>query len=219
MRRLRGLVFDLDGTLVDSRHHILAYNQDLFTALGRPFPHDRAHLFYTLDRDALEREFFAPEDMPAVDAFRRAQPYNNRLHEIVALPLADSVLQQAAQQVARRALLTNRGSSTRPLLEQLGWAAHFDPVISAVDVLYPKPDPEGLLKIAEDWALDPHELAFVGDSDVDVACARAGGALAVYVGPETPPPGADVALRTLTDVAAWLAAQRWAESRRPGRDA
>lgn len=210
-RVLRGLVFDLDGTLVDSRSHILAYNQDLFAALGKPFPHEHAHLFYTLDREALDREFFTAEDMPRVEAFRRAQPYNDRLHEIVPLPLAEPVLRQAAQLVPRRALLTNRGSSTRPLLAQLGWEAHFDPVISAVDVLYPKPDPEGLLKIAADWGVEPRELAFVGDSNVDVACARAGGALAVYVGPQPSPPGTDVELRTLHDVAKWLKAQRWAE--------
>jgi phosphoglycolate phosphatase-like HAD superfamily hydrolase len=47
--------------------------------------------------------------------------------------------------------------------------------------LVPKPAPDGLLKIMEDHELEPKDLVFIGDADIDENCAKAAGVDFVYI--------------------------------------
>lgn len=202
-----GLVFDLDETLVDSRSHILNYQRDLFRELGRAFPEDEAEQFFTLDKQSLERRFFSAEDLRRIEAWRRENPYDARLGEIVPIRGADVLLRRLAGQGTPMAILSNRGTSTPRLLHMLGWNDWFNPVFSADIALRPKPDPWGLIEVARRWQTDPARLVFIGDSALDVACARAAGSLAVRVGERTQ--GGDVELPDLTALTDWLQTQGW----------
>ena len=199
---IQGLVFDLDETLVDSRTHILNYQRALFAWLGRPFPEGEDEFFFTLDREALEQRFFTTDDLARLVEFRARSPYDARLGEIVPKPGAVELVGRLAQTATPLAILTNRGTSTPRLLAQCGWDGVFDPVWSADLVVRPKPDPWGLTTIAATWQRQASRLAFIGDSALDVACARAAGALAVRVGDRES--GGDIELADLDAVAAWL---------------
>lgn len=202
MPEIRGLVFDLDETLVDSRAHILNYQRDLFAWLGRPFPEGEDEFFFTLDREALEQRFFSADEISRLAEFRIRSPYDARLGEIVPKPGAVDLVDRLARAATPLAILTNRGTSTPRLLAQCGWGGVFDPVWSADRVVRPKPDPWGLTAISATWRLPVETLAFVGDSALDVACARAAGALAVRVGDREA--GGDIELADLDAVAGWL---------------
>lgn len=204
-RPLDGLVFDLDETLVDSRAHILHYQRDLFAWLGRDFPAEEEEAFFTLDREALERRFFSAEELTRLGEFRRRYPYDARLHEIVPKPGAHRLLERLVAAGCPLGILTNRGTSTPRLLAQFGWNAWFRPVLSADRALRPKPDPWGLQTIAETWGTAPERLAFIGDSALDIRCARAAGALAVRVGDRET--GGDLEFADLDAVGEWLAAE------------
>lgn len=199
---IRGLVFDLDETLVDSRTHILRYQRDLFAWLGRPFPEDEEESFFTLDREALEHRFFTAAEIARLPEFRRQSPYEARLGEIVPKPGAALLVGRLARGRTPLGILTNRGTSTPRLLAQCGWGGVFAPVLSADVALRPKPDPWGLLTIAESWRLPAATLAFIGDSAVDIACARAAGAFAVRVGDRER--GGDTEFADLDGLADWL---------------
>ncbi|RMF18695.1 MAG: HAD family hydrolase [Candidatus Dadabacteria bacterium] len=200
------IVFDLDGTLVDSREHILNYNRDLFRWLGRPFPEQDAELFYTLDRHALEQRFF-DEDLVRVAQFRERDPYLDRLSEIRPLSGALELLSSLRQRGIALALWTNRGPSTKPLLAQLGWEGLFDIVLHADMAVPSKPSPDGARWIASRWELAPADLLFVGDSAVDREAARLAGCAFVQCAQVSPPLPQATSLPTLQAVGDYVA--RW----------
>jgi HAD superfamily hydrolase (TIGR01549 family) len=181
-RPIRGIVFDLDGTLVDSREHILRYNRELFAFVGREFPEAEAQRFFSWPQPALDEFYFSGDEVERAWQFRRLHPYIERLGEIRHMPGSHELLKALGSRP--KAILTNRGASTPLLLAQLGWGGEFSPVLTAADTSAPKPSPDGLFTIAAAWNLPAQTLAFVGDSPGDMSCAHAAGALAIGVGPE-----------------------------------
>jgi HAD superfamily hydrolase (TIGR01509 family) len=68
---------------------------------------------------------------------------------------------------------TNRSNTIEKVLEIYGLRDYFDIVVSSLDVQFPKPHPESLLKILAFFQIHPHEAVYVGDSSVDCETARA----------------------------------------------
>ena len=102
----------------------------------------------------------------------KIEPYINRLSEIKAIDGADELLKSLYKTKVPIALLTNRGNSTPLLLKQLNWTHYFSITLSASLLKNPKPNSEGLLKIAKKWNTKPDNLLFIGDSIVDLECAN-----------------------------------------------
>jgi phosphoglycolate phosphatase len=182
---LEGVVFDLDGTLVDSCEDIARAANHCLRAAGLPartqqeiqgFIGDGArHLLARAARfdaadprlDQLLEHFFVHYTEHATDHTR-------------LLPGAAEVL--AALAHLPRALCTNKPRpTTLALLEGLGIADAFDVVVAAGDVAHHKPHPAPLERVAERLGLPCQRLVLVGDGPQDVACARAAGARAIGI--------------------------------------
>lgn len=73
------------------------------------------------------------------------------------------------------AVATNRTDSMAGVLAEHGLADAFDLVITARDVVNPKPHPEPLFKVIEYFGIAPLEMIFVGDSELDSVAAQAAG--------------------------------------------
>lgn len=204
MPRFRHIVFDMDSTLIDSRDHILKYGRDMLAYMGKAFPEDKRELFYTLDKDSLDQVLFNASELALAHEFRRLHPYMERLNEIVALPAADQLLVDLARQNIQMGILTNRGNSTPPLLQQLGWQTYFSPVLSANLLSQPKPHPMGLWQIAQTWNIEPKQMLYVGDSQIDAACAQAAGACFVQITAVSPALPGQISFSSLADLADWL---------------
>ena len=158
-----GIIFDMDGTLVDSR------------------------LDFTLIRDELD----CPEGIGVLEFIdtlpRDRQPAAHKVvlrHERNGamkarwMPGAKACLERLAANGIPTAILTrNAREITALTIERLGipishWLAREDAP--------PKPAPEGLLSIAADWQLDPASVAYVGDFEYDLLAARNAGMVGVY---------------------------------------
>ena len=164
---IRGVVYDLDGTLVDS---------------GLDFP-------------AIRREMGLPEGVPILEALSEI-PQGQRLdnclrvlsrHEDEAAERA-TIMPGAAELVAHlaaenipQAIFTrnSRRCSTR-MLERVGLT--FAWVLSRENGP-PKPHPAGLLKLCEIWRVDPADVLFVGDFLHDINAGRAAGVRTVLFAP------------------------------------
>lgn len=179
------LVFDLDGTLVDSRRDLAAAvnrtRQDYGLA---PLPvadivalvgHGAAHLVRRATEDlgadrvpeALRR-FFAHYERRLLDTTR---PY----------PGVEAMLETLVPRHPL-AILTNKPEGfSRRILDGLGLGRHFDHVLGGDSLSTRKPDPEGLLELARRFGVSPGELWLVGDSRVDADTARAAGVPFVFV--------------------------------------
>jgi phosphoglycolate phosphatase len=176
------VVFDLDGTLVDSHRDLADSANAMLMELGaEPIPADeitamvgdgaamlvrrvlkRGGLGAADVRDALER-FLARYDERLLATTR---PYDGMVETLEAL----------SSQGRRLAVLTNKPHrATLRILEGLALAGLFTDVIGGDTAYGRKPDPAGLLALVANAGVPPANTVFVGDSAVDLATARAAG--------------------------------------------
>jgi phosphoglycolate phosphatase len=175
------LVFDLDGTLVDSRRDLAAATN---AALRRvvpglePVPVEIVTAFVGEGaRLLIERSLrHARLDLPADDVlpfffecYGRCLLDTTRFYPGVAEALD-------ALAGTTLAVLTNKpGAFSRAILEGLGVASRFARIWGAGDVPERKPDPAGLARLIDELGARTDETWMVGDSAIDVRTARAGG--------------------------------------------
>jgi phosphoglycolate phosphatase len=184
---VRLVVFDLDGTLIDSLADLA---EALNAALAELAPHapalplsqvqsfigDGARLLVTRSLKAAGLSV-AVDDALAV--FVRA--YRQRMLD--STKLYDGV-REALDALRDRhlAVLTNKpGDMSRAILSGLGVAERFFRILGGGDVVQHKPDPTGLLEIMRACEATPDQTVVVGDSAVDVRTGRAAGAHTVGV--------------------------------------
>ncbi len=181
------VVFDLDGTLVDSRADLAAAANRTLTAyeLTSLAADDITAMVGEGARVLVERAFAAAGRTPAPpDALDRFLAfYADAL--VVETTVYDGVEAMLARLGAhcRLALLTNKpGPHTRGTLALLGLDEIFDPVIGGGDGWPHKPAPDALSTIVGRAGTTPARTLMVGDSWVDVATARAAGTQAALAG-------------------------------------
>lgn len=167
--RKRAIVFDLDGTLVDSLPLVLrsiAHAIEPF-APTRPTADIFAHL------GGPPRRFLGglvgDERHVPVAAERMAQFHEANQHLILPFEGARSALAQLREHGAQLAIWTGRDRvSGEALLAQHDLASLFATVIYGDDLPTHKPDPEGMREILRRLNVRSEETLFVGDADVDV---------------------------------------------------
>jgi phosphoglycolate phosphatase len=185
--RARLVVFDLDGTLIDSSRDLAAaVNRALQRAAPGvpPLPEDLVRTFIgsgarvlitrSLAQAALARSvdevlpvFLEEYERGLLDATRLYPGTAEALERLRFCPLA---------------VLTNKpGDMSRAILEGLGVADRFFRIYGAGDVDARKPDPAGLRRIAAEAGVEPQTAVMVGDSGIDVQTGRAAGALTAGV--------------------------------------
>jgi len=185
MPKIRGVVFDLDGTLVDSRADIARATNHALGAHGRPTLKDDEISSYVGDgaRALLSRAARLPTDDPELDRMLEAFLAYYAEHATdftVPMPGARELLEALAD--LPLAVCTNKPQrTTAAVLEGLGLARHFRVVVADGDRLEKKPSPEPIFHIAERLGVAASELLMVGDGPQDIECGRRAGALTVGV--------------------------------------
>jgi HAD superfamily hydrolase (TIGR01509 family) len=185
MRKLRALLFDLDGTLVDSeRANHTAYSRALFEAGAQIQPDDVARTAGGRQwRDflpALLRDAGVDCD-PAAIARRKGELYREMVGE---LRVNSALLSLAAgvRPGLRTALVTTASAeSVQEILRHFGIVSTFDLVITGDDVTRHKPDPEAYRLALARLRVHPRECLAFEDSDVGMAAASAAGVPVVRV--------------------------------------
>ncbi|MGQ4733133.1 MULTISPECIES: HAD-IA family hydrolase [Streptomyces] len=176
--RLRAVVFDLDGVLVDSFEVMraaftLAYAEvvgdgeppfeEYNRHLGRYFPDIMRIMGLPLEMEA-----------PFVrESYRRA-------HQVPLFPGVSELLQELRERGLKLAVATGKsGPRARSLLGQLGVLDLFDHVIGSDEVARPKPAPDIVLRALELMRVLPSEAVMIGDAVTDLASARSADVTAV----------------------------------------
>ncbi len=177
---MRLVVFDLDGTLIDSRQDLAdSANALIAERSGTPLPVDRVTAMVgegaaLLVRRALSAAGLEPDVDTALPRF--LELYDERL--LVHTRLYDGT-REALEALAARAtlaILTNKPQRpTERILEGLAIAPFFRWAIGGDTAHGRKPDPAGLHHLIAEAGADPASTVMVGDSAIDLRTARAAG--------------------------------------------
>ncbi|HHY98413.1 MAG TPA: HAD-IA family hydrolase [Firmicutes bacterium] len=182
LARLKNIIFDLDGTLVDSNPGILrALNYALLSAGYEPFSeNDVRHLLgYPLHRflDGRVRE----EDMERVVIAYRDYYNNVQCKNTAVFPGVPEALRRLREAGLKCAIASNKPRySSINLLDALDIRYHFSVIVGADCVPAPKPDPAMILQALSDLGGTPEDTIYVGDSVVDILAGRDAG-LEVFI--------------------------------------
>jgi phosphoglycolate phosphatase len=184
------LIFDLDGTLVDTAPDLLGALNVILRKEGRPEvdPGDVRHLVGHGARVMLETAFRMTGE-PA-DPARLPQLFDDYIvhyksHVAVAsrpFPGVEQTLEQLRDSGARLGVLTNKPQELADLLlKELNLTRFFDAIYGAGRMSYTKPDARIFHDVVRDTAGGPVPAIMVGDSITDVETARAANAKVILV--------------------------------------
>ena len=183
-RRPSLIVFDLDGTLVDSAPDLAFAIDQMLIHLGRPPAGEERVRHWVGDgmamlvKRALTSEL-EPSSEPSefeegLSLYRQFYGENLSVRSTL-YPGAKSCLEKLRGQGYPLALVTNKDSAfTRPVLERFGILDFFDRVASGDQFARQKPDPESLQWVAKEMGLPSDQGLMVGDSKADLEAARRG---------------------------------------------
>ncbi len=179
------ILFDLDGTLIDSTEAILRCFDDSFKHFDLPTPADekiKALIGHPLDYMYLHLGIEKERVWDFVDVYK--QHYRERSKPMTHfLPEAVEAIKLAATFARLGIVTTKTGSYSRILLEHMGVMDYFEVLIGREDVTHPKPHPEPILKALHQMKVSPHDshIWMIGDTCLDTVSAKDAGIKAIGV--------------------------------------
>jgi len=177
------VVFDHDGTLVDSIPVVVAATNGVLLRWGFP-PADPDRIVAGMVHPTAQRLGLLAGIQDRQDRLALARAYGPLAlkHAELAMlyPGIEELLSILADQGRFQAVVSNsEGAFIRSILTRLGVVSRFRVLVGEDDMAAPKPDPRGLLASLCGSAKD--RAVYVGDSSTDLATARAAGIRAIGV--------------------------------------
>jgi phosphoglycolate phosphatase len=183
---LRLLVFDLDGTLIDSGADLCASVNAMLRSFDRPALPETVIATYIGDGAVrlVSRALGEPTDTALLDS---AVTYfldyyrEHKLDQTYVYPgvfaSLDSLRFEPGGGARSMAVLTNKPiGPSQAICDALGLTPYFFRIYGGNSFATKKPDPEGLLSLMREAGVTPQQTLMIGDSDVDVLTARNAGA-------------------------------------------
>lgn len=186
------VIFDLDGTLIDSRLDLVHSVNAALRHIGRPELPEAVIASYVGDgAPVLIKRALGSETVDEA-LIRKGLEYflsYYRAHKLdhttvyTGIPEALSAIQKSSNGVPRQlAVLSNKPVvPSRVIVDALGLGQFFSQVYGGNSFSTKKPDPEGALKLLAEYGVQPQHAAIVGDSHVDVNTGRNAGIVTIGV--------------------------------------
>jgi len=183
----KGVLLDLDGTIVDSREAHLEAIRAAFKAVG--LETSMVDMKTTIEiPKRLEQGLPIDGLIKGVDVRPFLKAYLDAYYKATAtkarpLPNISETLKKLSDK-AKLGLITMRyvpGETIITELEKMGLAEYFQIVVTALDTQRPKPSPEALIACAKRMGIDTCACLVVGDSVADIRAGKAAGAKTVAV--------------------------------------
>ena len=179
---IRNVIFDLDGTLIDSVGLILESARHAFTSLGRTPPTDAQWIAGIGTPLVAQLREFARDDADVAELVSGYRSYQREHHDRLTRPFP----QVAATLIALRnaghptAIVTSKAEDiARRSVAHTGLAHLIDTIVGIESCTRHKPDPEPVHVALARLGADPARALFVGDSPHDVASGNAAGVATV----------------------------------------
>ena len=182
----RAVLFDLDGTLIDTLPDLHAAACAMLNDLGRPpLPLESIRAYVgrgipNLIKRVLANSLHVAEDPnppppEAVASYRRHYAHENGRNAKVYPGVLEGLASLRAQGVPLGVVTNKADTFIQPLLEQTGLSGYFEVLVGGDRLPKVKPDPMPLVWACGRLGVSPTETLFIGDSINDALAARAAG--------------------------------------------
>lgn len=202
MPKIKAVIFDVDGVLVDSLNSNVAKFQAVLAKAGHKIPSRKVVLSCIhLDLKATLIKLSGTTDKKEIaylSLLAKSGDFN-RPDLYVFTPKLHLILKELHKDY-KLAIATNRFSpDLHEVLEFAGIADQFDSVVTKDDYDKPKPNPEALILAARKLGIETNGAVYVGDTHVDIQAAIDAGMKSIHLA-ATKLPNADININTFSDI-------------------
>lgn len=181
-KKIKAVLFDYDGTLMNTNDIVLRSWHHAYDSAGVTAPPD-PEIAWTFGEPLQETmaKVFPGKAQEMIEVYRS---YQREIFKgkVYMFPRVDKMVADLKAAGYKVAIVTSRlWTSTTPAVYDFPIADEFDVLISAVDTTAHKPDPTCLLLACEKLGITPGEAIYVGDSRFDMHCAKNAGMKSVLV--------------------------------------
>jgi phosphoglycolate phosphatase len=184
LKKPRAILFDWDNTLVNTWPIIHDALHRTFTQMGlEPWSMEMVKQRVSRSmRDSFPRIF--GENWQAAGDIYQGHFRSIHLQRLEALPGAEDVLAYLKKQPVYVAVVSNKkGSNLRLEAKHIGWEPYFSKLVGADDTSRDKPHPDPVHAALAGSGIEPgRDVWFIGDSVIDMECARVTGCLPIWYG-------------------------------------
>lgn len=170
--KTEAVLFDLDGTLIDSLPLIIKIYRKVFEELKIPWGDDDIIKMIGLPLKDIGRHYTGEQAGHFEELYRF---YYHREHDRYTslFPGTLSLLDLLKEKEIRLGIVTSKGKTGAwKSINYTGLKPYMDIVVTAHDVIKPKPDPEPLLKALNHFGIEAARSIFVGDSSYDILTGK-----------------------------------------------
>jgi HAD superfamily hydrolase (TIGR01549 family) len=173
------LIFDLDGTLIDTKEEIFETFNQAFNNLGLKLDRDKLDKYVGLPLEELLEALLGRYDKRVEEEIRSIY-YSERPRKIRVFPGMEEIIKSNG---FKKAILTSKRKRAAFYdLSYLGIQDYFHIVIGADDLNRKKPDGEGIKKIMSlADCVDVEKVYMIGDTEMDILAAKNAGVKSVAV--------------------------------------
>ena len=176
-KQTRGVIFDLDGTLIEAYEAIYLGLKEAFQHFGKEiFPFEDLKNYLKPDLESTLKQFFSPEEALEGIPIMRKKYEEVYLDKTRFLDGAREVLEGLSSKGILLGVASNKlGKFSRGALAHLGVSNYFKSIVGAGDVARNKPFPDMIDAVLKEMELRPEEAVFVGDTLTDIETGKQAG--------------------------------------------
>lgn len=170
----QALIWDLDGTLLDSYDAILAGLEETYASYQLPF--DRASIKDYILKHSVQDLLVEVAEEHQLDVtdlnHRRAESLAEKNAQVLLMEGARDVLSWAKDAGIQQFVYTHKGENALVILRDLGLESFFTEILTSQSGFARKPDPEAAIYLMKKYGLHPEKIYYIGDRSLDVDFAR-----------------------------------------------
>ncbi|AWB42902.1 pyrophosphatase PpaX [Paenibacillus sp. CAA11] len=175
------ILFDLDGTIVDTNELIITSFLHVLEKHGastpeQPYTREQIIPYMGMTLEQQLQQFTGAGDLTQLVKDYRAYNTEHHDHMVKEFPHVYEVISKLHEKgITLGVVTTKMKPSTMRVLELFGLLKFMDTIVTLNDVEHPKPDPEPVLTAVDRLKADPARTLMVGDSPADILSAKAAG--------------------------------------------
>lgn len=206
---IKGVLLDLDGTLIDAFAPIFHAMSETLKKFELPTMSEHDIRRHTGRGDCSMTTLFGDQKQVATEHFAMIHD-QTYLDDIQPLSGSEALILWLVTQGVPMAVVTSKGQHrAEAQLSKLGWAQYFSCIIGKIEGRASKPSPEPLLLACQQMDLNINDVVMIGDGEADMKAAQRAGCLALglthsFSDKELMDYGADECFQSLDEVLLWL---------------